>query len=118
MTQNQIPNWRRQAKLAVILSAVAAVTSPVMVLSGFAWGFTIPIADGGLGVDTQGADIVFFILIFSGYYLGLYGLISNLFGIIAGWNSWKTSGSPSWFIAALILPILQVLIFAVLWPKS
>lgn len=108
-------DWSQRAKLAVELSAVAAVMSPALFIGGFVWGFTIPIADGGLGAVDDGMEILSFMMIITGFFLGLFGLLSNLYGIIAGWHTWKTSGSRGWFIAALILPALPVLIFAVFW---
>lgn len=106
-------DWRQRTKMAVALSAVAATMSPPLFVGGYLMGFRISIADG-LGGDEKGADILPAILMMSGFFLGLFGLLSNLFGIIAGWNSWKTSGSPGWFITALIPTALPVLIFVIL----
>jgi hypothetical protein len=49
-----------------------------------------------------------------GLGLGVIVLFSDLLGIIMGGIAWKTSGSPRWFVASVILPIIQLLAFVVL----
>ena len=110
-------DWRRRAKQAVIVSTFAAFTSPLLFVVGFVWSFSLwsfaPAAEGD-SAGSMGQEIPSLILVIAGLFIGLIGLLSDVVGVVFGWRAWKTSGSRVWFIAALFLPVLPVLIFAIL----
>lgn len=121
-TATEVGNdWRQRAKQAVIISTVAAVISPTLFVGGFFWALLGLICgpDWEIRSEVGGPEFVdlWLILMAAGLFIGLIGMFCYPFGIIAGWFAWKTSGSRSWFITALILPVLPVLIFATVWSK-
>lgn len=110
-------DWRQRAKQAVIVSTLAAFTSPLLFVMGLVWSFSLwsfaPAAEGDSAGNT-GQEIPSLILVIAGLFIGLIGLLSDVVGVVFGWHAWKTSGSRVWFIAALFLPVIPILIFAIL----
>ena len=118
LATNVSDDWRQRAKRAVIVSTFAAVTSPLLFVVGLDWAFSqLSFGPGELNAraSNTGQEILSAIMVIAGIFIGLIGLLSYFVGTVFGRHVWTTSGTRSWFIAALFLPVLPILIFAILW---
>jgi hypothetical protein len=100
--------WRRRTLFALILSRVATVLAVALFVAGV--GIYFANFNFGSGGDARGA-----VLLLAAPCLGLIAVSGDLYGILAAWMTWRSSGSGWWLAMAIALPLLEMAAFAFVW---
>ena len=102
--------WRPRAVLAFVFSRVATVIAAIACGSGIALYFT-NFNFGSGGNDFGAAMIV------AGLAVGLAAIIGDVVGLVTASLTWKHLGTKRWFIATVILLLLEIVAIAFLWSR-
>jgi hypothetical protein len=97
--------WRRRTIRALIFARVMTGLAVGLFIAGVAVYFAN--FNFGSGGDTRGA-----VILVAAACLGVIALIGDLYGIFAASVIWRSAGSGWWLAIALLLPVLEIVAFA------